>query len=157
MLTLAYIRADHGDAEWVKLIGLAIFAIISLVASAIKKASEARRAAGKTKKLPDIATPPVLQSKSRKEMQKAKSAPRKQPKPLRTVQTPPLPVSKVQKPRSVLQIDPEPTKTAVAPLPARRRSILGSATLRDAVVLSEIISPPIALRRNHLESLGSIE
>ena len=137
------ILADHGDAEWVKLIGLAIFAAISVVGSMVKKFAESRK------------SPSVEKTAPARALVVPERPPRHKPKPLPKVRKAAPSVARISAPSPSPEIaTPAPAREAAPPavagVPPRRDGWqLGSITpgsLRRAVILSEILSPPLAIR-----------
>ncbi|HUN81191.1 MAG TPA: hypothetical protein VMV81_06725 [Phycisphaerae bacterium] len=135
--------ADHGDAEWVKLIGLAIFAAISVVGSMVKKFAESRKLPSGEKTAP--ARPLVVPER----------APRRKLKPLPKVHKAAPPVARIPAGPPSPEIATQASSNEAAPAattggpPRRAAWQLGSitpASLRRAVILSEILSPPLAIR-----------
>lgn len=135
--------ADHGDAEWVKLIGLAIFAAISIVGSMVKKLAESRKSPTREKTV--LAQLPALPERPAR--RNAKPLPRSRkaaPVPAR-IPAPSL-SPEMAVPAPAKETGPPPS--AGGP-PRRAGWQLGSytpASLRKAIILSEILAPPLALR-----------
>ena len=143
------ILAAHGDAEWVKLIGLAIFAAISLVSGLIKKAVESRKSSEAQKKA--AMTPP----RGGETVKRLAKLPSKHSvrgaKPLRKADRPPPPLPISNKPAAPAtarrqSVEGQAQAPSGEPVRVRWRLRRDASSLRGAIILSEILAPPLALR-----------